>query len=152
MKAFTHLIVTAPTVAIAATYTTLCNDLQERLSELRHTKVIVVADPVGVRVGSGGGTLNALQHFLSLHGGVDGGLARAKIAIIHSGGDSRRAPLHSVCGKAWANINCIADSSGMLGSPMALLVKELTSFCEHLQEGSIVIASSDVLLDIAKVG
>ena len=28
------------------------------------------------------------------------------VAIIHSGGDSRRSPLHSVSGKAWSSLNC----------------------------------------------
>ena len=65
-----------------------------------HTKTIAVADPAGRRIGSGGGTLNALKAAHDLLG--DAWLDDRLILIIHSGGDSQRAPSQSVCGKAWS--------------------------------------------------
>ena len=115
---------------------------------LHSTDILVVADPAGVRIGSGGGTLNAIQHFVDKYGME--AVGRSKIAIVHSGGDSRRAPLHSVCGKAWASINSVSGDD-YLCSPMAFLLLELDKFCVNLGMGSLVIASSDVLLDICEV-
>ena len=66
-------------------------------------EVLVVSDPDGHRIGSGGGTLNALDCLRTQIGVLE--LNKARILIIHSGGDSRRAPLHSISGKAWASIN-----------------------------------------------
>lgn len=145
----THCVITAPSEAIAATYNALCNDLKGKVSEFSLLDILVVADPAGCRIGSGGGTLNALLHFISIHG-VEV-LRRSKVAIIHSGGDSRRAPLHTICGKAWAGLNCFTGESAALGSPLAVLLHELSIFCANMQEGSLVIASSDVLLDICHV-
>lgn len=143
---FHHLIVTAPNEKIAKVYEQMVDDLKATSCKayLRNTLVYCVADPIGVRVGSGGGTLNALDHVDKIIGRNK--LVTDKIVIIHSGGDSRRAPLQSVCGKAWASIN----TAGQVSSPMALLVHELSLFCSNLPTGgAVVIASSDVLLDIA---
>ena len=80
------------------------------------TRFVVLADPHGLRIGSGGATLRALLH---VAGGADGGEAatdcgplpagpqsaaaapwlRQRILIIHSGGDSRRLPHSSAAGK-----------------------------------------------------
>ena len=87
---------------------TAANDLQatsarielEKRSLPAHTKTIAVADPAGRRIGSGGGTLNALKAAHDLLG--DAWLDDRLILIIHSGGDSQRAPSQSVCGKAWS--------------------------------------------------
>jgi hypothetical protein len=116
-----------------------------------------VADPSGVRVGSGGGTLNALQYLEDSIGRHK--LLASRVAIIHSGGDSRRAPLHSVCGKAWASINAVlpngdvevGDAKSVLATPIALLMQELCLFCRRASDSIVVIASNDVLLDIVKV-
>ena len=64
------------------------------------TKTLAVADPSGRRIGSGGGTLHALKAARDLLG--DAWLDDRLVLIIHSGGDSQRAPSQSVCGKAWS--------------------------------------------------
>ena len=182
-RGFTHLIVTAPTERIALVYSQLLEDLKAGdascARHLQGTSLHCVADPTGVRIGSGGGTLNALDHLEGRIGRT--GMLAARVLVIHSGGDSRRAPLHSVCGKAWASVNCglgeglseglsdNADASDGYGaglavsSPMALLVAELSSFCFEVCRvggegegeevgGYVVVASSDVLLDICPSG
>ena len=67
-------------------------------------RAIAVADPEGRRVGSGGGTLNALVAADALLGdGADAAwLDDTLVVVVHSGGDSQRSPSQSVCGKAWS--------------------------------------------------
>lgn len=91
---FTHLIVTAPNEQTALVYRHQLYDLKRSLSFLEGTQVLCVSDPDGDRVGSGGGTLNAV-HILSKSVGIDFIVSKAKVLIIHSGGDSRRIPIHS---------------------------------------------------------
>lgn len=78
----------------------------------------------------------------------------SSVLIIHSGGDSRRAPLNTVCGKAWATLNChvsmkstTSEPAACVANPILLLVQELSQLVRGMDTG-IVIASSDVVLDI----
>lgn len=149
-NAFTVVVMTAPTEWIANTYLQQLSDLKRSLpclSSCRH--IFCVSDPKGERVGSGGGTLNALNHVQSLLGETL--LSTEKILMIHSGGDSRRAPTCSVIGKAWSSLNASLSSVTAV-CPLGLLIEELNAFCASLAEGSLVVASSDVLLDIYKLG
>ena len=135
MTVFTHVVITAPSREAIECY-------QEQLRGLQlECDVICCADPDGCRIGSGGGTLNALDNLDQLIGREK--LLQSRVLVVHSGGDSRRAPLHSVCGKAWATIN-----STPIKTPMELLVEEISAFCKLIPAGSVVVASSDVLLDI----
>lgn len=65
------------------------------------TKYAVVADPEGKRVGSGGATLNILK-YISENDGRD--VSTLRILIMHSGGDSRRTPQYSACGKVFSPV------------------------------------------------
>jgi len=135
---FTHIVITAPSAAAIPCY----EEQMQSLTCVGQAQILVVADPDGVRIGSGGGTLNALARLDELIGRA--ALACAKVLCVHSGGDSRRSPLHSVCGKAWASIN-----TRPVQTPMQLLVEEIANFCgSELLPGAMVVASSDVLLDI----
>ena len=99
---------------------TAANELQatsarielEKRSLPAHTKTIAVADPAGRRIGSGGGTLNALKAAHDLLG--DAWLDDRLILIIHSGGDSQRAPSQSVCGKAWSLLPTVPPKACLL--------------------------------------
>ena len=57
--------------------------------------VQALSDPLGRRVGSGGATFHAIAE------AYDG----TNLLILHSGGDSRRNPLCTVSGKAFAALN-----------------------------------------------
>lgn len=69
------------------------------------------------------------------------------MAIIHSGGDSRRSPLQSVCGKAWSSLNCgmVSGDEGLdeeggggageiclHASPLTVLLRELGDILARL--------------------
>lgn len=63
------------------------------------TKVVVIPDEGGVRVGSGGATLSVLR-YLQEQGGWNG----KRILVIHSGGDSKRVPQYSALGKLFSPV------------------------------------------------
>lgn len=74
------------------------------------TDFMVLPDPNGKRVGSGGATLNALLEvylrFQRNQGNQydENQLAGKRVLIIHSGGDSKRIPQYSVFGKLFSRI------------------------------------------------
>jgi fucokinase len=146
MTDFSILLLTAPSEKIAEVYLDQLQALKSTLPALQSCKAIYcVADPSGVRVGSGGGTLNALD-FLHQRG-IN--TSKEKILLIHSGGDSRRAPLYSLCGKAWITLNAIVGgTTDTIANPLSVLIDELSRFATNLGPESLVIASSDVLLDL----
>jgi len=104
-----YLIVTAANEHQAAAY-----DLQIRarreigqLSQVR--EVLVAPDAGGRRIGSGGSTIQCIRDVLQHEGipdeaSIDLEAANAvlrllRILIVHAGGDSRRLPAYSPCGK-----------------------------------------------------
>lgn len=62
------------------------------------TKYLVLPDPDGKRVGSGGATLQVLRKLAEIEE-ISGDFHNKRILVIHSGGDSKRVPQYSVCGK-----------------------------------------------------
>lgn len=86
MTGFNHIIITAPSQAIANSY--------QRQLQLLSSNIFTSIDldscfdPSGKRVGSGGGTLNAIDYLTSKYGYDH--ILNSRILIIHSGGDSRR--------------------------------------------------------------
>ena len=68
----------------------------------RATRFIVITDYESKRVGSGGATLNVIR-VLADEIGIEN-LLKEKILVIHSGGDSKRIPQYSACGKLFAPV------------------------------------------------
>jgi len=66
------------------------------------TKVAVVPDYKGERVGSGGATLNVVRYLCGQEGPQK--FAGQRVLVIHSGGDSKRIPQYSACGKLFAPV------------------------------------------------
>jgi fucokinase len=81
--------------------------IEERLNSgylPKRTKYIVLPDPDGKRIGSGGATLNVLKYISEHAGNSDKNIVDSKILVIHSGGDSRRIPQYSACGKLFSPV------------------------------------------------
>jgi len=72
---------------------------EKRLPE--RTRYAVVADPAGKRVGSGGATLNILRYIKE---NDDRALESLRILVMHSGGDAKRTPQYSACGKIFSPV------------------------------------------------
>jgi fucokinase len=151
-----YLILTASNDEQAAAYAEQLA-LRRRLGLLHAVRqAIVVADPGGRRVGSGGSTvcclIEVLRRELDEHS-LDAGpaawqdaLARLRILVVHAGGDSRRLPAYGACGKAFVPIPDEGDSA--IG--VTLLDRQLPTYLSlpptQQGAGQVVIASGDVLL------
>jgi fucokinase len=149
---------------------------RHQLSRRRHegllpawTRFLVLADPGGRRIGSGGATLRVLHAFQQagsdLHPQLlaDGPWARPagfrvgeklpdtgnalsslRILIIHSGGDSRRLPHCSAVGKLFARVpRALPD--GRASTIFDEFLISLSGLATELPAG-VLVASGDVLL------
>ena len=150
-----YLIVTAANEQKAAAY-----DLQIQarrraggLADVR--ELLVVPDSEGRRVGSGGSTLQCLVEVLRREGAIqeDSGtpitetiLSRLRILIVHAGGDSRRLPAYSPCGKIFVPLPGPTPPESSL-SLFDRLVPAFLALPENRHRaGQIVVASGDALL------
>ena len=118
------------------------------------TQFLVLPDPDGRRIGSGGATLRALlQVESSKLKGIPADIAHAlnlqpstlnHILIIHSGGDSRRLPHCSATGKLFARV-----PRELPDGRASTIFDEFLISLSGLEEGSppgVLIAAGDVLL------
>ena len=69
----------------------------------KNTKFLVIPDSEGKRIGSGGVTLQVLR-VLSEQENFHGDFHNKRVLVIHSGGDSKRVPQYSVCGKLFSPV------------------------------------------------
>ena len=103
------------------------------------TRTMVLADPNGARIGSGGATRLAL-----LRAHSEGLLFGHRVLIIHSGGDSRGVPHCAPLGKLFQLLPLERED----GAPLALfdlLYAALSPVASGIGEG-VLVASGDVLL------
>ena len=147
---------------------TASNDAQARVYERRLSvrraigllggvdEVIVVPDPGGRRVGSGGSTLFCLLEVLRRRLGSKKTrsdrrywqqvLGELRILIVHAGGDARRLPAYGPCGKAFVPVPGENDSAVCLTLFDRQLPTYLALPAPPQGGGQVVIASGDVLL------
>jgi galactokinase/mevalonate kinase-like predicted kinase len=152
-----YLIVTASNEAQAESYKTQLS-LRRKLGLLSGVEqVLVVPDPQGKRIGSGGSTIFALLEVISREikapgltglspSQIEETLNRHRILIIHAGGDSKRLPAYGPCGKIFTPIPGKSDSA--LGHTIFdrqfPIYRELPS--SGSGQGQIVVTTGDVLL------
>src|SRR5208283_211907 len=148
-----YLIVTAANDQQAKVYE---DQLQERqkageLPQIRHC--LVIPDLEGRRIGSGGSTLHSIACVLHCERpGVGAGsfeeaeaiLSSLRILIVHAGGDSRRLPAYSHCGKMFVPI----PGKGQHTVAATLFDRLLPTFLRlpEARQGQIVVASGDALI------
>jgi len=160
-----YLIVTASNEAQAQAYESQLK-IRRNMGLLGNVhEVIVVADPGGKRIGSGGSTLYCLMQVLDRQlqrragaAGPDGweeALGNLRILIVHAGGDSRRLPAYGPCGKIFVPVPCESDTA----VPVSLFDRQLptylalpepaasaSSWQDEKGGGQVVLTSGDVLL------
>jgi fucokinase len=125
------------------------------ISGVRRT--LVIPDPEGLRVGSGGSTLHCLLTLLNeeqirtgdrfeTEAGFEAVFKDLRILIIHAGGDSKRLPPYGPCGKIFVPVPGETDRA--LG--LTLLDRQLPIYLALPPtpgKGQVVITTGDVLLD-----
>ena len=167
-----YLIVTASNEPQAAAYRRLVGE-RAALGLLGGIgRVLVVADPGGRRVGSGGSTIHCLLRVLERELGARAASAagpdgwrkvfeRLRTLIVHAGGDSKRLPPYGPCGKLFIPVPGATDTAlgttifdRLIPAYLALPVPEAGPETGRERErGQVVVASGDVLLtfDAAEV-
>lgn len=111
----------------------------------KRTKYIVLADPDGKRVGSGGATFNALKYIAQQDETVDvNHFAGKRVLVIHSGGDSKRVPQYSACGKLFSPVPRELPN-GRASTLFDEFIIAMTSVAGRIPEGMLIL-SGDVLL------
>ena len=115
--------------------------IQNRNDYLPHkTRYIVIPDEGGVRVGSGGATLSVLRKLRK----YEGSFAGLRVLVVHSGGDSKRIPQYSACGKLFSNVpHKLPD--GRNSTLFDELMISVSSLPGRIKEGMLLL-SGDVML------
>jgi fucokinase len=152
-KTWDYLIVTAANDQQAEAYDIQIQQRREsgELQQIRHC--LVVPDIDGQRIGSGGSTLHCIYQVLCRERrgigpasfeqaeAILGGL---RILIIHAGGDSRRLPAYSHCGKMFVPLPAKGFAS-VATSLFDRLVPEFLAL-PKADSGQAVVASGDALV------
>lgn len=140
-----YVILTASNEAQAEGYR---REIDIRLkAEVLSSKCVymVLADPDGKRVGSGGATFNVIRELICNHcdGDVEQ-LSKKRILVIHSGGDSKRIPQYSVCGKLFSPVPRVLPD-GRSSTLFDEFMISMAAVAMRFEEGMLVL-SGDVLL------
>ena len=109
----------------------------------KETKYVVLPDPEGKRVGSGGASFNVIRYIAEDSTETDC-FAGKRILVIHSGGDSKRIPQYSACGKLFSPV----PRELLNGKPSTLFdefIISMSGMPSRMKEGMMTL-SGDVLL------
>jgi len=152
-KTWDYLIVSAANDQQAKAYDTQIRQRQIAGEIPQVRNFLVVPDMDARRIGSGGSTLHCLDSILRRERPSvgPGSFAEAetilrglRILIVHAGGDSRRLPAYSHCGKMFVPVPAQGQSS-VATTLFDRLVPAFLSLPEARQ-GQVVIASGDALI------
>ena len=106
---------------------------------------VVVPDPPGARIGSGGATFAALRAVSEQFGLGAADLGRHRVLLIHSGGASQRLPAYSPLGKIFAPLPLLRPD-GQIATLFDHLYLTLAGLPERLGPGMLVLAGDVFLL------
>lgn len=104
------------------------------------TEYAVIPDLNGQRVGSGGATLSCVKYVMEREGTFTG----KKILVIHSGGDSKRIPQYSACGKLFSPVPRLLPG-GRRSTLFDEFMIGMSTVASRINDGMLV-CSGDVLL------
>lgn len=138
-----YVVLTASNEAQAESFEKQIGWRNDRNVLPKNTKFLVIPDPDGKRIGSGGATLQVLR-VLSEQEGFNGDFHNKRVLVIHSGGDSKRVPQYSVCGKLFSPVPRELPD----GRPSTLFDEFLIGMAgvpSRFKEGMLIL-SGDVLL------
>lgn len=107
------------------------------------TTYAVLPDPEGKRVGSGGATFNVMKYIREQSGSSDC-FRDKRILVIHSGGDSKRVPQYSACGKLFSPVPRELPD-GRRSTLFDEFIIGMSGMPSRFKEGMLIL-SGDVLL------
>ena len=107
------------------------------------TTYAVLPDPDGKRVGSGGATFNVMKYIREQSGSSDC-FKDKRILVIHSGGDSKRVPQYSACGKLFSPVPRELPD-GRRSTLFDEFIIGMSGMPSRFKEGMLIL-SGDVLL------
>ncbi len=137
-----YVILTASNEAQASFYRLQIENRLQNGKLPSKTHYAVLPDPDGKRVGSGGATLNVLKYVATRQGSAD--FRDVKILCIHSGGDSKRVPQYSACGKLFSPVPRELPD-GRRSTLFDEFIIGMTGVPSRMTNG-ILVCSGDVLL------
>ncbi len=147
-----YVVLTASNEEQAQSYEMQIKRRRERNLLPAATKYVVLPDPDGKRVGSGGATFNVLKYLAEQAGcteAAEGGgqgnpFANKRVLVIHSGGDSKRIPQYSAVGKLFSPVpRELPDGRGSTLFDEFMIA--MAGVPSRISEGMLVL-SGDVLL------
>jgi len=153
-----YLIVTAANEEQAKAYREQLAIRRDLGQISRVGEILVLADPEGCRIGSGGSTILCLLEVITRElrrlgkkptspSAWKEALAGVHVLIVHAGGDARRLPAYSPCGKIFIPVPGESDSA--LG--LTLLDRQLPRYLSLPApadgSGQVVVTTGDVFLD-----
>ncbi len=124
----------------------------ERLASRDGNPPFVSSDPAGLKLGSGGGTVNLLWEAFRASGIKSLGewLKRDQKLVLHAGGESRRLPAYASIGKAFMPLPAVDGLHPRLANQI-LADFQLGAFDQTLveagQKPAVLVTSGDVWLD-----
>jgi galactokinase/mevalonate kinase-like predicted kinase len=146
MNIFDYCIITASSERQAYNFKQLIDARVEHGLYPLEIQFMVVADPPGGRIGTGGSTLLSFHRLLEegRESNVLKFFSEKRILIIHAGGESRRLPCFAPEGKLFTPVP--VDSSSIF--PPVLLDLQLNFFFKYpWRNGEVLLSSGDVLID-----
>ncbi len=110
------------------------------------SRYVVLPDPDGMRIGSGGASLHVLHYLAEQENQEKNNFFKGKrILVIHSGGDSRRIPQYSLSGKLFAPI-----PRELPAGTASTLFDEIMIGCSmipgQMQEGMMMVSGESLLI------
>ena len=139
-----YIVLTASNEEQAQTYR---EQIEYRLKNHQlpaETKYVVLPDPEGKRVGSGGATFNVLKYIAEQSPEADDHFANKRILVIHSGGDSKRVPQYSAIGKLFSPVPRELPN-GYASTLFDEFMVAMSGVPSRIKDGMLVL-SGDVLL------
>lgn len=138
-----YVILTASNEEQAAAYQAQI-DMRLRQGRLpKETVYQVLPDPEGKRVGSGGATFHVMK-YISEQSEEEHCFRNKRILVIHSGGDSKRVPQYSACGKLFSPVPRELPD-GRRSTLFDEFIIGMSGMPARFKEGMLVL-SGDVLL------
>lgn len=109
----------------------------------KETHYAVLPDPEGKRVGSGGATFHVMK-YIREQNKIKNCFENKRILVIHSGGDSKRVPQYSACGKLFSPVPRMLPD-GRRSTLFDEFMIGMAGIPARLKDGMLVL-SGDVLL------